>query len=186
MHHSMTRSPPLLILSACLFNSIWAVEPAAQPNLLVNGDFTAGWTGWSPNADNKESATVSLQSEDGNTFLHFAKPTQVPATKRIAINSSWKKLHISCRLRLSAFVPNPAISWGNARLANSFVMPDDKRHYAGILQVEGNTDPKVDDGWKRVSVVTDIPAGSVAFEVICGNYGAAGETDFDDVLVTAE
>ena len=186
MPRSSARSLPQLLLAASVWTGVWAAEPAAPANLLVNGDFTAGWTGWSPTAADKESTTVSLQSADGNTFLHLSKPTQVLAAKRITLDPTWKKLHVSCRIRLSAFAPNPAISWGNARLANSFLMPDDKRNYAGIVQVEGNTDPAADDGWKRLSVVADIPAGALAFEVICGNYGSAGETDFDDIVVSAE
>ena len=174
----------LLILIAA--GACWAADPAVSSSLVTNGDFTAGWTNWSPNEADKTLAKVSLQSEDGNTFLHLAQPTQVLSTKHLVIDPSWKKLHISCRIRLADFKPNTDISWGNARLANSFIMPEGKQAYVGIVLQDANTDPGKDGGWKTLATVVEIPAGALEFEVVCGNYGTAGQTDFDDIVVTAE
>jgi hypothetical protein len=107
-------------------------------------------------------------------------------TKRITIDPAWKKLQISCRMRVSGFQPNETISYGNARLANSFVMPEGKRKYLGIIQVKANTDPAVDGGWTKLTTSAEIPAGALEFEVACGNFGLAGKTDYDDIVVTAE
>jgi len=129
---------------------------------------------------------VSLQSEDGNTFLRLTKPTQVMPVKRIAIDPAWKKLRVSCRMRLSGFTANKDINYGNARLANSFVLPENKRAYLGIVLLEADTDPAKDAGWKTLSIEAVIPAGALEFEVACGNFGKAGQTDYDDIVVTAE
>jgi hypothetical protein len=177
---------PLLILSATV-TCICAVDPVSPPtNLVSNGDFTAGWTGWAPNENDKKAGQVALASEDGNTYLHLAKPLQVLPAKRIAIDPTWKKLHVSCRIRAAGLQTNDAISYGNARLANSFVMPEGKRKYLGIVQVKANTDPAVDGGWAKLTTTAEIPAGALEFEVACGNFGLAGQTDFDDIVVTAE
>jgi len=176
-----------LLISLSLAGLCAAADPApVVKNLAVNGDFTAGWTNWSPNENDKKSAVVSLQSEDGNTFLRLTKPTQVLPAKRIAIDPTWKKLHVSCRMRLSGFTPNKDLSYGNARLANSFVLPGDKRAYLGIVLLDADTDATKDAGWTNLSVVAEIPAGALEFEVACGNFGKAGETDYDDIVVTAE
>jgi|GEM_PF-2883116 len=168
-----------------------AVEPGPAPatpaaNLVVNGDFTAGWTNWAPHENDKGSGTAALQSEDGNTYLHLASPTQVLLSARIAINPTWKRLTISCRMRLSGFVANPEITYGNARLANSFVLPEGKRAYLGILQLSADTDPAKDGGWVTLKGVAEVPEGALEYEVACGNFATAGQTDFDDLVVTAE
>ena len=176
-----------LLISLSLLAACTAADTApVVKNLVANGDFTAGWTNWSPHENDKTSAVVSLQSEDGNTFLRMTKPTQVLPVKRIAIDPAWKKLHVSCRIRLSGFKPDTAINYGNARLANSFILPEGKRAYLGIVLVDADTDPAKDSGWKSLSITADIPAGAQEFEVACGNFGKAGETDFDDIVVTAE
>ncbi len=176
-----------LLISLFLAGICAAADPApAVTNLVVNGDFTAGWTNWNPHEKDKAEAVVSLQSEDGNTFLRLTKPTQVMPVKRIAIDPTWKKLQVSCRMRLSGFIVNKDLNYGNARLANSFVLPAGKRAYLGIVQLGADTDATKDAGWTTLSMVAEIPAGAVEFEVACGNFGKAGETDFDDIVVTAE
>jgi hypothetical protein len=176
-----------LLISLTITGLCAAADPApAVTNLVVNGDFTAGWTNWNPHEKEKAEAVVSLQSEDGNTFLRLTKPTQVLPVKRIAIDPAWKKLQVSCRMRASGLIPNTAINYGNARLANSFILPEGKRAYRGIVQLEADTDATKDSGWKSLSIVAEIPAGALEFEVACGNFGKAGEIDYDDIVVTAE
>lgn len=174
---------PALLLAAC---ALAAADPAsaaatAGANLVPNGDFTAGWQGWSPSDNDKKAAKVQLASEDGNTFLRLAQPTQVLRTAKIAIDPGWKVLHVRCRLRTEGLVVNDAIGFGNARLANSFIMPDGKRKYLGIVQVTKDT-----GGWQALSVDAKVPDGAKEFEVACGNFGKAGQCDFDDITVTAE
>ncbi len=176
-----------ILISLSILGACAAADPApVVKNLVENGDFTAGWTNWSPHENDKKAAVASLQSEDGNTFLRLTKPTQVMPVKRITIDPAWKKLHVSCRMRASGLVPNKDINYGNVRLANSFVMPENKRAYLGIVQLEADTDATKDGGWKTLSIDAVIPAGAVEFEVACGNFGKAGQSDYDDIVVTAE
>lgn len=171
-----------------LLPALAAVCLAAEsaPNLLPNGDFSAGLTGWAPSEKDLASGKVSLQSEDGNGYLRLAEPTQVMAAKRLAIQPGWKKLTVRCRMRVAGLVLDESKSWGNARLANSFVMPEDKRKYLGIVQLTKDTDAKLDNGWTVLTTTAEIPAGALEFEVACGNFAKAGRAEFDDITVTAE
>jgi hypothetical protein len=181
VHRALPLS--LLVLALAAADSTPQAKPA---NLLANGDFTAGWTEWSPGERDKTSGKVALVSEDGNTFLRLLEPTQVLHKSMIAIVPGWKKLRVSCRMRLAQFAANPAISYGNARLANSFLLPDGKRSYLGIVQLTADTDPAKDGGWVKLETVAEIPAGALQFEVACGNFGKAGQAEFDDITVVAE
>lgn len=179
--------PRILILVLAAIAAV-AVDPAAPATaallgraLLPNGDFTAGWQGWAPAEGDKKAGKVQLASEDGNTFLRLAQPTQVLRSSRIVIDPAWKTLHVRCRMRVEGLQANEAISYGNARLANSFVMPDGKRRYLGIVQTAKDT-----GGWKELAAEAAIPEGAKEFEVACGNFGKAGQCDFDDIVVTAE
>lgn len=181
----MLRAIPICLLAFALAAADGS--PSTKPvNLVTNGDFTAGWSEWSPGEHDKASGKIALASEDGNTFLRLLEPTQVLHKTTIAIDPGWKKLHVTCRMRLAHFTGNPAISYGNARLANSFIMPDGKRKYLGIVQLAADTDPAKDGGWVRLETLAEVPAGAVQFEVACGNFGKAGQSDFDDIAVIAE
>jgi hypothetical protein len=174
------------ILLGLLVAALAAADGAPPANLVTNGDFTAGWSEWSPGERDKASGKIALASEDGNTFLRLLEPAQVLHKTTITIAPGWKKLHVTCRMRLSKFAANPAISYGNARLANSFILPEGKRAYLGIVQLTADTDPAKDGGWVKLETVAEIPAGALQFEVACGNFGKAGQSDFDDITVVAE
>ena len=56
----------------------------------------------------------------------------------------------------------------------------------GIRIIMADTDPAKDGGWVTLKGVAEVPEGALEYEVACGNFATAGQTDFDDLVVTAE
>ncbi len=163
------------LLLTCAIVTLGAAEvPAATPNNLVsNGDFSAGEQDW------KLSDKAEIRALDTNKYLHLNVPTLVMYTKDIAIDPSWKTLTTSVRMQVKGFKQGPE-AWSMVRVAASFLGADGHASYPGMAQKSGDT-----AGWEKVEVTQQIPAGAVQYKVQLANFGAAGEVDFDDLVITA-
>lgn len=112
------------------------------------------------------------------TVLHIDGPGSCKLATAIAIDPTWKAIHLSVRMRAAGFVQGEQ-SWNNVRVACAFLMPDGSRSYTTSADLR--TDAA---DWQLLMVDQAIPAGAVGEEVVVANMGKAGSADFSELVLT--
>ena len=144
-------------------------------NLASNGDFQQGANGWG-DASWKRNG-VALRSEASNAWLSLTGNSSI--SQHIALDPDWLSLRVTMRMRTREVVPGTE-GWHDARLAMSFA--DRKGQHVdpwpNVFHAQGTTE------WTRYERVFKVPPGAAALDLSPSMFGASGQAEFDDILVT--
>ncbi len=159
--------------------SLHSAEPG--DTLMVNGDFESG--GLSGANSWTSGKGVSLESEDGNTFLRLqaSEPgIQVQSYRKIKVPGGTPKLKVSFRVRFEGITAGVE-NWHTGRVIMHF------KDASGAIT---KPDPKPfafkgdSKGWDEKTVELEVPEGSVEFEFMPALFQVQlGTLDIDNVVV---
>lgn len=155
-----------------------AVLSAAElPNLIANGDFEAGASGW------PQPAGASIEAEGANHFLRLksSSPGQTVNVYRQVPVAGMASLQLTFRVRHSD-VRRGAQPWFDARVILDFKEEAGKviKGAPGHPFFTGSS-----DGWKEKSLRFDVPSGATVFSLMPSLFQPeSGTLDIDDIQLT--
>jgi len=161
--------------------------PPGERNELADGGFEDEAQGSSAQWTLGRSARRE-QDKEGNHFAVVAVGGEVPGVPEVpeaerkiktylAVDSSWKAVRVSARMRLSGTQPGQE---GNAHLGVVYYGAGDK--YLGLGPV---LTPAQDSEWATLSGTGDVPDGTRKLMLDAGVYGPSGALSVDEVRVVA-
>jgi serine/threonine-protein kinase len=124
---------------------------------------------------------VRTLSEAGNRFMRLtnADPTTtVHADQKIELDSSWRRVVVSARIRASDFTPGRASSGLTYAFQNAQGKSIGK--FQPPLLIRENS------SWEQRTETVDVPAGARKLYLQCVVAYAKGTIDFDDVTVVGQ
>lgn len=132
---------------------------------------------------------VSIENEDGSSFLHLEAPKGFDGILRTYIalrlpEPAPAAVTIGQRWRMADFAKlEEAPQWAGAQNDPVFVMEDGTRKTInGTLRLNSNTGGE----WQEVEKTVSVPAGARILILQPGLYRASGTLDIDDIRVFAE
>lgn len=170
----------VLTYSLAASSLAFAADPApAGDNLLTNGNFEEGATGW-PAAGNG----IEYPQENGNTYLQLKSPEpgkQVQAHRKLDITGADKALTLTFRARWTEIVPGEQV-WHVGSVVVHF-----KDEAGGLLK----PDPKPknfkgsSDDWKEFTMDLEVPANAASLEIMPVLFQvASGTLEIDDLVLS--
>jgi serine/threonine-protein kinase len=165
--------------------SATAAKADSSENALANGSIEEGdiadgkIAGWF--IAERCAPNVRTLSESGNRFMRLmnADPaTTVHADQKIELDSSWKRVVVSARIRASDFTPGRASSGLTYSFQNSQGKAIGK--FQPPLLIRENS------SWEQHTETVDVPAGAKKLYLQCVVAYAKGTIDFDDVQVVGQ
>lgn len=147
----------------------------ASENLILNGDFEereqqyfAGW---------RHDGRILANTDGENTWIKLEK-SFAQTDQFIEIDPSWKKLTLTCRIKLTDVVRGKK-GWMVAKLAIDF-QNENKKHIGPWQKSPGGVGTK---DWTPHTVEMTIPAGAKYLKVAPAMFGKSGTIEVDDVKV---
>ena len=175
---SVTPPPPAAVPAAAV--KPVAAKPVTTPvPAITNGDFQsldangqpAGWTIY--------GSGVKVVSDGGKNILTLKTTTvsSTSATQELKLDPSWKDLRFTYQVRVKAITTGKE-SWNDARIALTFIGPDDKVTHAvaGFWQ-------KPTDGWVNAMENVQIPAGAKLVRISPAIFDTVGEWELKNLRV---
>ena len=144
-------------------------------NLVANGDFEQGTTGWPASAFKRPG--IALKREAGNTWLAISENTAIAQV--IKLNPNWAALRVSARMRVTNVIAGKE-GWHDARLAMNFTDAVGKHldPWPSVFHAQGT------GGWCQYGRVFKIPAKATRLDLSPSMFGASGTAEFDAIVVT--
>ena len=173
-----------LALFAALPWEVVAQTPAAKPkekNLLVNGDFENGLSGWEsgslpPGASVPVSVSVDSSAHKGKGAIRFTKTANGFFPVKLMAQSLPLTGHTT-RLKVGAWIKAQG-----AMKATVAVIADGSANW-GAYVGDSNSSKPMDHDWRYYSSVLEIPAGVRSLEIALQMYGP-GTVWMDDLTVS--
>lgn len=162
------------------------VNPYPNPpkSQMQQGDFYI-----EPGNYESKGCTVSVETEEGSTFLRFMAPQGFNAILRTYIaldlpTPTPAALTISLRWRASDIAaPEGAPDWASVQCDPVFVMSDgSEKTIHGTLHLKESTGGE----WVEVEKTVTVPEGAVRLVLQPGLYCVTGTLDVDDIKIFAE
>ena len=152
---------------------------AARASLITNGDFKALDASGRPAGWRLADTGVTIVTEGDTTTLALktTAPSSTSATQELVLDPAWSVLRFTYQVQVRALAPGRE-SWNDARIALTFLGPDDK-----VIHLVAGNWQKPTEGWVAGEQDVPIPVGAARVKISPAIFEAVGEWELRGLRV---